>query len=139
MSGDSPSIISLEEAWPWLIAECPPAISGRPASFDEVQSEIDAGRAVVLSNSDGILLLALEPGLKGEGDTLIVWCAVSFRSGAAALVDRYLPDVERWASEMGARRVTLQSPRCGWLRRLPERWRVTNVTYELEVANVEPK
>lgn len=48
---------------------------------------------------------------------------------------KYLPLVEQWAIGMGAKRIVMQSPRCGWLRRLPERWRVTNVTYELEVGS----
>lgn len=127
--------IPLEAAWPTLQALCPPVVDGRLASFEYVAGEVREGRAVVLASSDGILLLALEPGFDGRGPSLIVWCAAAF-DGAVAL-DEYLAAVETWAREMGAARVVMQSPRLGWLRRLPERWRVTSVTYELEVADVQ--
>lgn len=136
---EDPKIVPLEVAWPILQRLCPPVIDGRPASFDDVQREIDAGRAVALANSDGILLLALEPGLDENGHTLIAWCAVASPTCSSADVRNYLVLVEAWAVGMGARRVVFQSPRLGWLRRLPERWRVTSVTYELEVGNVESK
>lgn len=131
-----PRIARLEDAWPLLVERCPPIIDGRPARYEQVSAEIEAGRAVLLSNDDGILLLALEPGLDGRGDTLIAWCAVAARradEGCAA--GEYLPQIEQWAAQIGARRVVLQSPRRGWLRRLPERWRVTSVTYECEVTD----
>lgn len=112
-------------------------VGGRPASFEQVQSEIDSGNAVVLRNDDGILLLAIEPGLCGQGDSLVAWCAVSSSAGDSPMVERYLPVIERWASGMGARRIVMQSPRPGWLRKLPRRWKVENVTYVLEIANGE--
>lgn len=139
MTGNEPDVwrVSLEDAWPALSALCPPQIEGRPATFDEVKSEIDAGNAVLLGNRDGILLLALEPGKGDDGASVIAWCALSLAGHGGHLVETYLPHVERWAAGMGARRVVMQSPRLGWLRRLPERWRVVSVTYQVEVADGE--
>jgi hypothetical protein len=97
-----------------------------------VAAEIAAGRAQVLRSDDGILLLALHPNFQRGDLELVAWVAVS--TGPHGMVDRYLPQIDRVARDLGAARVILQSPRLGWLRVLPQRWRVTSVTYECEVA-----
>ena len=121
----------LSEVWPHLQALAPPAVGGHNASFEYVAAEIAAGRAVCLRGTDGILLLALEPDFRTSDLTLNVWVAVS--TGAHGMVERYLPECERVARDLGAARIVLQSPRLGWSRALPQRWLITSVTYACEV------
>lgn len=125
-------ICDLADVWPVLQKLAPPAVDGHNASFEYVAAEIAAGRAQVVRNADGILLLALRPDFHRKDLFLDVWVAIS--TGAHGMIERYLPEVQRIARDLGAARVVMQSPRLGWLRALPQRWRVTSVTYECEVS-----
>lgn len=129
---DDLQIVELSEAWPLLQVLAPPGVGGHNASFEYVAAEIAAGRAQCLRNADGILLLALEPDFQTGELTLQVWVAVS--TGVHGMVEKYLPEIDAIARDLGAARIVMQSPRLGWLRTLPQRWRVTSVTYECEVS-----
>ena len=124
-------VCELADVWPDLQMLAPPAVDGHNVSFEYVAAEIAAGRAQVLRNSDGILILAHRVDFVTLETYLEVWVALG--TGPHGMIERYLPEVERVARDLGAARIVMQSPRLGWLRALPHRWRVTSVTYECEV------
>jgi hypothetical protein len=124
-------IAELSEVWPILQALAPPVIDGHNATIEYVAAEIAAGRAQLVRNADGILLLALRVDRNLEL-FLDVWVAIG--TGAHGMVEKYLPEVESIARDLGARRIVMQSPRLGWMRKLPERWKISSVTYECEVS-----
>lgn len=124
-------ITDVAEVWPVLQELAPPAVDGHNVQIEYVAAEIAADRAMCLRSADGVLLLVLQANLQKLDLELNVWVAAS--TGPPGMIDRYLPVVEQIARDVGAARVVMQSPRLGWLRALPERWRVTMVTYECEV------
>lgn len=124
-------VADIAEVWPLLQELAPPAVDGHNVPIEYVAAEIAADRAMCLRSADGVLLLVLQPNYLRLDLELIVWVAAS--TGPPGMIDRYLPVVERIAREVGAARMVMQSPRLGWLRVLPQRWRVTMVTYECEV------
>lgn len=124
-------VADVAEVWDALQELAPPTVDGHNARIEYVAAEIAADRAMCLRSDDGILLLVLQPNYPRLDLDLVVWVAAS--TGPPGMIDRYLPVVELIAREVGAARVVMQSPRLGWLRVLPQRWRVTMVTYECEV------
>lgn len=124
-------LVDLEEVWPLLQSLAPPAVDGHNAPIEYVAAEIAADRARCLRSADGVLLLVLRPNYQSMDLELMVWAAAS--TGPPGMIDKYLPEVERIAADLGAARIVMQSPRLGWLRALPQRWRVTMVTYQCEV------
>jgi hypothetical protein len=119
----------LDEAWPVLQRLAPPQIEGHNVGIEEVRRQIEQGVASLFASDEGYLLLAI------DGLDLVIWCAVA-TSGHADIA-KYLGEIERIAAYIGAKRIVMRSPRIGWLRRLPQRWKVVDVTYCLEVGDAK--
>lgn len=102
-----------------------------PGGKEELMQEVADGRTTCWRSHDGMLLLSLAPSPAG-GLSLFVRAVVSIGVTTTAIGD-HMPALHKMARDLKATTIRFRSQRAGWLRALPDDWRIAHVEYFTEV------
>lgn len=105
------------------------ALDGADYTPEDMAREVEEGRALCFTASDGVVVVKLHWNRRLEDNELEVWLAASTTNGA---VETYLQSIEAIARDLGAVRVVFSSFRRGWLR-MPG-WKLRELTFERSLA-----
>jgi hypothetical protein len=120
----------LRLVWPQIEAKLLPWLFNVPGGVTELFQEIDEGRTTCWRSCDAVFVLSLVPAPAGL--SLFVRAMASPGVTTTAIGD-HMPALHKMARELKATTIRFRSPRAGWLRALPEDWRVSHVEYFVKV------
>jgi hypothetical protein len=117
----------IEQLWPKFRERALPWLDDREGGEAALLQEVRDKRAFCWCSKDAVVVLSLAPAADGGCD-LFVRMAVSLHPTVDTF-ERYQPDIEKIATDLGAKRIRFRSTRGGWLRVLDSRWTVSHVEY----------
>lgn len=128
-------LADIDEVWPRVEHVARVSINGDQCSHEELKIACREGQALCFASPDGVLVVTLEQNHVKMDLELLIWVAASV--GTHGVIQKYLPQIDQIARELGVSRMKFESDRAGWLRALGGDWRIRNIEFERDVPSGE--
>lgn len=125
-------LANISDVWHRIESVAEPLLDFDGTSAQQVRLECEDGKSLCFASLDGVAIVKLLPYHEAPGEfELFIWLAVS--TGPHGAFEAYLPEIEQVARDLGAKHMSFRSPRPGWTKKLPDKWRIREIEYECDV------
>jgi hypothetical protein len=127
-------LVDIDDIWDEMAGHMRQTLDGADFTAEDLARECRLGKALCFyASGQGMVIVKLHPNRRHNDLELVVWLAISL--GPHGAIERYLPEIDEIARRVKAKRVVFSSYRTGFLRRMPEGWRLREMTIEREVPH----